>query len=340
MPVTAPWICLLLLLSAPVSWAAELVVPDFLSRASQSVVRIEASRPQRQIQIGTGVVVAPEQVATACHVVSDAIEVGVIFAGRRFAVSSIRAAPARDVCIFLVTGLDAVPARVRVASHLKIGETVVAIGFSGGGALRWRSGRIARTHFFDNAYVLQSSTFFTSGASGGPLMDAQGRVVGLLSFRMRRSGPRFYSVPIEWVVDALALENEQVDTSFDASPFWARSPENLPFFMRASKLESEQRWAELRELCVAWQLAEPGSAEPAFIESLMEERVGHVESARDKLEQVVSRDPRHALAWAALARIRLDLDDLVGARQAYQNLARLNRQLANTLRDEQRLLRD
>ena len=110
--------------------------------------------------------------------------------------------------------------------------------------------------------------------------------------------------------------------------------------MRASKLESERRWAELRELCVAWQLAEPRSAEPAFIESLMEERVGHIESARDKLEQAVSKDPQHALAWEALARIRLDLDDLVGARQAYRNLTRVNRQLANTLRDEQRLLRD
>lgn len=340
MLLIAPWICLLLLLSAPVSWAAELLVPDFLSRVSQSVVRIEASRPQRQIQIGTGVVVAPGQVATACHVVSGAAGVHVVFAGRRYAVSSIRAAPARDVCVFFVNGLDALPAEVRVASRLEIGEPVVAIGFSGGGPLRWRSGEIARTHFFDGAHVLQSSTFFTSGASGGPLMDAQGRVVGLLSFRMRRSGPRFYSVPIQWVVDALTLESGQIDTIFDAGPFWARSPENLPFFMRASKLESERRWAELRELCFAWQLAEPGSAEPAFIESLMEERVGDFESARDKLEQAVSRDPQHALAWAALARIRIELDDLAGARHAYRNLTHVNRQLANTLRDEQRLLRD
>lgn len=339
MPAAA-CMCVSLLLPASISEAAELVIPEVLSRASQSIVRIEANRTQRQIQIGTGVMVASQQVATVCHVVRDAARVYVVFAGRRFAVSSIRAAPARDVCVLFVNGLDAVPARARVASRLQIGEPVVAIGFSGGGPLRWQSGEISRTHFFDGAYVLQSSAFFTSGASGGPLLDAQGRVVGLLSFRLRKSGPSFYSVPIDWVVDALALQREQIHTRFDDGPFWARGADNLPFFMRASKLESERRWAELRELCVAWQLAEPGSAEPAFIESLMDERDGRIEAARDKLEQAVSKDPEHALAWAALARIRIGLDDLAGARQAYRNLTRVNQQLANTLRAEQALLRD
>ncbi len=334
------YVLLLLLPVANVATAAEVRVPAFLSRVTQSVVRIEARRPQYGTQVGTGVVVAPEYVATACHVVSEAVSVHVIFSGRRFAVSAIKADPARDVCVFFVAGLDAVPAPIRVSSRLKIGEPVVAIGYSGGGALRWRGGEIAKTHFFDGGYVLQSSTFFTSGASGGPLMDAQGQVAGLLSFRMRRSGPSFYSVPIEWVLDALAREGDGMTTQFETGPFWARSGEALPFFMRASKLETERRWTELRELCIAWQIAEPESGEPAFIESSLEQHVGRIEAARDKLEQAVSRDPEHALAWAALTRVRLDLDDLVGARDAYRNLMQLNQRLAQKLSDEQRLLRD
>jgi len=313
--------------------------PRVIFDASRSVVRIEAARPRLGVQVGTGVVLAQDKVVTACHVLRDATNVSVIHGGIRYVVSALQALPEKDVCALSVQGLNAVPAKSRAAAQLQIGEPVVAVGFSGGGPMRWGRGEIARTHYFQGGLVLQTSASFTSGASGGPLLDSQGRVVGLLTFRMLDRGPQFYSVPVEWAVDAVELATtDGVNTAFDELPFWQRDENELPFFMRAGSLETEHRWSELRALSKAWRRADPRSAEPSFIESALEERVGHYEAARSKLEQAVFRNPRHALAWSALVRVRLHFEDLGGARDAYTHLTSLSMVLADRLLAEHQAL--
>jgi len=307
-----------------------------LVQAARSVVRIEASRPGSGIQIGTGVVFADGEIATACHVVRDASTVFAVYAGRRRVVSNIRVMPRRDVCAFSVDGLEAPAAKVRPAAHLQIGEPVTALGFSGGVGVKWKLGAIMRTHRFAGSVVVQTTTPFTSGASGGPLLDAEGNVVGLLSFRTRGPSPNFYATPVEWAIDAIELNADQgqADTQFSTLPFWDDRDHELPFFMRASSLEAEQRWDELRQLCEAWQVAEPGSGEPAFIESRIDEQLGRFEAVHDRLVHAVGLDEQHVLAWAALVRIRLHMDDRPGARNAYSKLRVLNMHVANQLVDE------
>lgn len=330
------WVFVLIFWLGQSAQAADFA-PNVLFSAFRSVVRIEATRPAHGVQVGTGVVLAQRKVATACHVVRDATKVSVIHGGRRFFVSGLQAMPKRDVCVFTVKGLNAQPAQSRAATQLQVGEQDVALGFSGGGPIRWGIGEVARIHYFEGGQVLQTSASFTSGASGGPLLDAEGKVVGLLTFRMRGLGPQFYSVPIEWAVDIVEKmdHDKAVDTGFDHLSFWERNADELPFFMRASSLETEQRWPELRALCEAWQRADPQSGEPAFIESRLDERSGRFEAARAKLEQAVFRDPHHALAWSALARARLRIEDVSGARKAYSRLILLSDVLADRLLAEQ-----
>jgi len=339
----AIWLSLFVAVCLGRSVNADTLPQDILFSASRSVVRIEAIRPARgvQVQVGTGIILAQGKIATACHVVRGATNISVIHGGRRYVVSGLHAMSERDVCVFSVSGLTARPAESRTAAQLQIGEQVIALGYSGGGPVRWSVGEVSRAHYFQGGYVLQSSASFTSGASGGPLLDSRGRVVGLLTFRMLEPGPRFYSVPIDWALDAVAMMGtaEGLDTDFDDLPFWQRSQDALPFFMRASSFETEQRWPELQALCDAWRQADPASGEPAFIESALEARSGHYDAARSKLEQAVSKDPRHALAWSALARLRLHFEDFSGARDAYSHLALLSMVLADRLRAEQSALR-
>lgn len=301
--------------------------------AARSVVRIEADRPGVGIQMGTGVVLADGEIATACHVVRDAHAVFAIYAGRRRAASNLRVMAARDVCAFSVVGLEAPVAKVRPTGRLQIGETVTALGFSGGAGVKWRSGVITRKHRFADSVVIQTTTPFTSGASGGPLLDADGNVVGLLSFRTRGPGPNFYAVPVDWGVDAveLSIDHLQGSTHFSTLPFWDGRGNELPFFMQASSLEAEQRWDELRLLCEVWQTEEPASGEPAFIESRIDEHFGRFDAVHNQLIDAVGRDAQHVLAWASLVRVRLILKDISGAQSAYSQLRELNMRVANQL---------
>lgn len=301
--------------------------------AARSVVRIEAERPGFGMQLGTGVVLAHGEVTTACHVIRDARTVFVIYAGRRRAISNLRVMATRDVCAFSVVGLEAPAAKVRPSAHLQIGEPVTALGFSGGAGVKWRTGAILRKHHFGDSVIVQTTTPFTSGASGGPLLDAQGNVVGLLSFRTRGPSASFYAVPVDWGVEAveLSVDQEQGNTHFSTLPFWDRHSSELPFFMQASSLEVEQRWDELRLLCEVWQAQEPGSGEPAFIESRIDEHFGRFDAVHNQLADAVGRDAQHVLAWASLVRVRLYLNDVPGAHSAYSRLRELNMHVANQL---------
>jgi hypothetical protein len=305
-------------------------------KAARSVVRIEADRPGSGIQIGTGVVLADGEIATACHVVRGATTVIAVYAGRRRTTSNMRVMLTRDVCAFSVAGLEAPAARVRPDESLQIGEPVTALGFSGGAGVKWKTGAIVRKNRFGGSVVVQTTSPFTSGASGGPLLDTEGNVVGLLSFRTTGPDPKFFAVPVEWGVDAVELNADQegADRRFSTLPFWDRESDELPFFMQASSLEAQQRWEELRLLCEVWQAEEPTSGEPAFIKSRIEDHFGRFEAMHDQLVEAVGRDGRHVHAWASLVRIRVNLKDISGAHNAYSQLRTLNAFMANQLSDE------
>ena len=316
--------------------SAQRLTVALLVEATSSIVRIEANRPGTGIQVGTGVVLSEGEIVTACHVVRDAGAVIVIHAGRRYVASQLRALPARDVCAFSVPGLEAPIAKVRPAVELQIGEPVAALGFGGGAGMKWKAGSVVRKHPFDGGIIVQTTTPFNSGASGGPLLDDAGNVVGLLSFRTRGTDPSFYAIPVDWAIDAIepGMSRGQADSRSSALPFWDGVADELPFFMQASLLKAEQRWDELRLLCEVWQLAEPGSGEPAFVESHIDTHYEHHEAAHEQLVYATGLDTQHVHAWAALVRVRVFLKDEPGARAAFDRLQLLNEHLANQLIDE------
>jgi hypothetical protein len=210
------------------------------------------------------------------------------------------------------------------------------VGYSGGFALRWQIGQVVRLHHYDGSVVIQSSAPFTSGASGGSLLDSQGRVVGFLNFRMRGRGPQFFALPAEWAQARALTETDfiPVDTRFISLPFWAADANAAPFFILANSLAAEGRGDELRELCGRWRAAEPDSAEPAFVEAGLEERDGRLEAALAALDQALLQDPTHVLARRARVRLRMAASDLAGAQEDYAMLAQSHPDLAREAADE------
>jgi serine protease Do len=316
--------------------SADLFDPALRVRSALSLVRVEARREGGKVSVGTGVVIAPNMVETACHVVRDAASITMVHGGRAWSVSGQYVDPAHDLCVFLVPYLEAKPADFRPAAELEIGEPVTAVGYSGGFGLRWQVGQVVRLHHYEGSVVIQSSAPFTSGASGGSLLDAQGRVVGFLNFRMRGPGPQFFALPAEWAQTHALVEKDflPIDTRFIAQPFWATDPSAAPFFILANSLEAEGRGEELRELCGRWRVAEPDSAEPAFVEAGLEERDGRLEAALAALDQALLQDPTHVLARRARVRLRMAASDLGGAQEDYAVLAQSHPELAREAADE------
>ncbi len=282
-----------LLAAAPAR--AALDQADYVAIAA-SVLRVEAPRQRGGYALGSAVALAPDKVVTNCHVTRDALTVNILRGGLRYAAVGQAADVGRDLCLLDVPGLDAQPVRTGRAMSLHVGQPVTALGYTGGTGIQNSPGEVVQLHRHDGARVIQSSNFFNSGASGGGLFDDDGRLVGILTFRLRGGEAHYFSAPVEWVLQMMkdsARGNYRKVVPLDTSalPYWQSGPSQQPRFLQAAVLQRTERWAELERLSRDWAALEPTDAEPWGLLGLALERQGRAEAARHAYDCAVSLQP-------------------------------------------------
>ncbi|WP_223693155.1 MarP family serine protease [Leifsonia poae] len=169
-------------------------VPAAVDRAKRSVVTVLASKPECGVDSeGSGWVVSQGRVVTNAHVVAgaSAIVVRDPSTDQPMRASLIAFDPERDLAVLDVTGLTAPP--LEIGEDLSTGDQAYAAGYPGNGPYtvspeRVRDRMIARgTDIYQSGsvdrdiYALRGSV--RPGNSGGPLLDSQGKVVGVVFAR-------------------------------------------------------------------------------------------------------------------------------------------------------------
>ena len=159
-----------------------------------SVVQIQV-RAGAQGATGSGFVLDDDgHVVTNNHVVETAAESGTIFVvlpnGTRREADLVGRSAAYDLAVLAVAGDGLDPARIGASRALRVGQTVVAFGSPLGLTSTVTSGIVSALDrpvtaggsgeaSFLNA--IQTDAAINPGNSGGPLVDLQGRVVGVNS---------------------------------------------------------------------------------------------------------------------------------------------------------------
>jgi serine protease Do len=335
MSIGAALLAALSVLSVPVDAAADLD-RGALNGLSLSLVKIEAVDADGRAWLGTGVGVARERVVTSCHVTRSAESILVQYGGLRRPVTAQLSDTEHDLCILMVPGLAVEPVKLGASGALNVGEPVWALGFEGGMALRARAGVVRALHVFDGARVVESTTPFTSGASGGALFDTKGRLVGVLTYRLRGDRRSYFSVPVEWFAPNLIGERRYAAVAplVGAVPFWQRPQAGLPFFLRAHQLETGGDWNGLLSLTDEWSKADGANAEPWLFrgKSLAETR--DLAAARQALLHALAIDPVDSAAWLQLGRVTAHDGLTREAEDALSRLKGLNPDLAQCLAEE------
>ena len=191
--------------------------PAVLARVSPSVVRIDGRACDR-LQQGSGVVVADDVVLTNAHVVAGERSTTVTTeAGRKVTAVVVGFDPRRDLALLRAKGLGlAVPER----GSIDVDERGAVLGYPGGGPLLESPARVAEQITARGTDIYRSTpterdvfvlgAVLAPGDSGGPLFDAEGRVVGLA-----------FAVDPGEQGTAYALTNDEVEAgvrSFLAAP--------------------------------------------------------------------------------------------------------------------------
>ena len=203
-----------------------------LMRIGASVLRVEAARLSGGFALGSAVVVGDGLAVTNCHVTREARAVDLVRGGVRWHVRAQAADVEHDLCLLRAEGLPMPAVALGPAEELQRGQQLTALGFTGGVLLQNSPGEVIGLYRLDGAPVVQTSSRFSSGASGGGLFDAAGRLVGILTFRQR--GGAYFAAPSEWLrrlIDADAF-HDIAPLPAGTAAYWERPQASQPSFLR------------------------------------------------------------------------------------------------------------
>lgn len=315
--------------------AAQAFDPSRFIPLAVAVLRVEAPTSNGKIKVGSAITVAPGVVVTNCHVTRDAVSVRVSKRAGRWPAEGQFADALHDLCFLSVPTWPGPPVRFAQADSVHMDQPVVAMGFTRGADVSMSPGEVTGLHTYDGGRIIQSTSSFSSGASGGALLDEDGGLLGVLTFRLRGNIDHYFSVPASWVAAHLPLAAAQflpIGTPTGRA-FWEADPCCVPYFMRVGALQSQEKWPELLLLADEWIGADPFDADAWFARGMAHSRLRHTREAAEALERAVSLAPRKAEAWFELGASGVETGDADAAERALGALVGLRSGLAQRLQD-------
>jgi S1-C subfamily serine protease len=164
------------------------------ARSTVPVVSLDRGAP---VESGTGWVLDGKQslIVTNAHVINGGTEFQVSLGGTAHPANVVGVAPCEDLAVLHVTGASGLqPLALGSQSSLNQGETVVAVGYPANASqeatLTSTTGvvSVVRSRFDEQTLdaprypnVIQTDAAINPGNSGGPLLDLDGRLVGVTS---------------------------------------------------------------------------------------------------------------------------------------------------------------
>lgn len=163
--------------------------------AASAIYKVEIQEGDL-VYLGTGILIARDKILTNCHVVnhSGIFRVTHQQSQQIFPTKLYYHLGKYDACVLEGNFTEGTP--VQFYNHFEIGETVWHFGYPHN-SYGFGQGPILGLVNTDQGNVIESGSFCNPGSSGGPLLNAKGKLIGL-NFGVRSEGTRnkCLSIPV------------------------------------------------------------------------------------------------------------------------------------------------
>lgn len=269
---------------------------ELVQKISAHVVKVQVGLANGGYGLGSGVVIAKDQVITNCHVVAGAVSVSVNTNGENYSASALKPDWHHDLCILTVEGINAPIATFGSSEKLKYEQPVYTVGFANFSPRpNGTFGFVKGLYPMDDSVVIRASNAFRMGDSGGGMFDDAGNLVGIVTVKSPGRDAFYYNMSVEWV-QRLLNKPEQAIVSKSELPFWAESPEKWPFFMKIVQPLKTEDWNALQSIATTWAEQEPQATEAVFYRAVAEYSLKNTAYAELHLNQVVATNSNHSSA--------------------------------------------
>ncbi len=284
--------------------------------AAPSIVVVEVLDAGGKLEgHGSGVVIAPGEVITNCHVAKAGKTLRVKHGKNRHAARLRYADRERDLCQLSAPGLAAPPAKLGEVKNLQTGARVVAIGAPQGLELTISEGLVsALRDFGGGARIIQTTAPISPGSSGGGLFDEAGRLIGITTFYLAEGQNLNFALPVEWIAEL---------PSRAAAPAKEKAA-SLDWFARAVVLEEKKDWPALLAHSRRWTQAEPGNSTAWLGLGVAYADLGQHAQEIEAFREALRIDPKYALAWSNLGAAYDGLRQYTQAIEAYREALRID----------------
>ena len=269
---------------------------ELVFKLNSQVLRVQVALANGSYGLGSGVVVAKDQVVTNCHVVANAVGISVVSNGASFSVSAIKPDWKHDLCVLKAEGLDVMPVNIGSSKNLKYEQPVFNIGYPGFIPVPVSNYGVVKGLFpMDDSVIVRATSTFRLGASGGGVFDESGNLIGIITLKSPGRNAFYYNMPVEWV-QTLLEQPEQSITAKSELPFWAKNSDEWPFFMKVVQPYLTKDWKSLQTIAENWVEQEPNTAEAWFFLAAAEFGTNDQTNAEVHLQKVVAMNRQHSQA--------------------------------------------
>jgi hypothetical protein len=271
------------------------------------VLKIDVTRNDGKKDLGSGVLIAPERLLTNCHVVRNASQIRVSRGKDSWLASFDMGDTFRDLCLLKLIGHPGIPPSIAGPDGAKVGQSVYAAGYSGG-KFTVNKGEIKGlfTCACDGGRVIQTSAQFDPGASGGGLFNADGELIGILTFKSHSGGNFHFAIPVGWMKQLSALPASNIP---DQGPFWEHPSHSSGYFLAACDLSAKKKWRDLSRLAREWVREDPYNPQAWIAAGRASLGLKRLREAAGDFQKVLELDPAHAEALWELQQLELELDE-------------------------------